>query len=168
MLENIANAVQQQLENQQVPVPTTEPISEGQPIPEVPGFPSELQLAKEEIGRLNAAAEATAQQHAADIAAIKTKGIIDNALKPVATVSTSQQEMAIAEVIRRIKNARWHALPPHERCEAIGIYGSEQVSDKALHKLFGPDTSAAATQLQKSNPAEYLRQRGIARCRGIL
>ncbi len=169
MLENIDIAVQQQLENQGVPTPAAPP-SGGPPAPAAAPAPtpSELEQARQEIDRLKAEALAAAQRHEADLAAAKTKSIIDAAMKSVAKVSVGQQEVAIANVIRQIGNSRWHALQPHKRCEAIGIYGSEQVTDKALQKLFGPDTSAAATQLQKSNAAEYLRQRGIARCRGIL
>lgn len=130
---------------------------------------SDLDKATARIAELQAERIAERAAHEADLAAARQKVILDAAMKPPTTsVGRGKQDAAIAKVINTIDNARFHALSPQKRCETIGIYGSEQVTDATVRKYFGPDTSAAATQLQKSNPAEYSRLRGIARCRGIL
>lgn len=166
-LSDIDQTVNSALDNQGVPKPAAAPATAS--IEQAPAPPTEAELLRDEIERLRAAAAATEQQHQADLATARTKAIVDTALNaPVVRMNCGQQDAAISAIVRKITNFRWHQLTPEKRCEAIGIYGSEQVADKTLRQYFGPDTSAVAVPLQRSNPAEYLRLRGIARCRGLI
>jgi hypothetical protein len=172
MFENIDKSVNVELANQGTPTPATAPmeptVANAERV-QLPPEPSALDLANAEIARLRSEAETAAAQHEVALASLKAKSIIDSAMRPpTAKINRGEQDAAITKVVNRIGNCRWHALSPQQRCESIGIYGSEQVTDKALRQYFGSDTSAAATQLQRTNTAEYARLRGIARCRGIL
>ena len=164
----INDEVQQQLSSQ-APAPAPPAAAPATPaIEQAPAPPTETELLRDEVERLKSQAAATEQQHQADLATARTKAIVDSALNaPVVRMNCGQQDAAISAIVHKITNFRWHQLTPEKRCEAIGIYGSEQVADKTCRQYFGPNTSEAAVQLQRSNPLEYLRLRGIARCRGI-
>lgn len=98
----------------------------------------------------------------------RTKGMLAQARKPAVALNSGTVDAVRCKLIRQFGNAKFHQISPDDRCKMQGVPNPASVKDIDLKKYFGPGTSAAASQLAKSDPERYRLWRIVAIERGIL
>ena len=92
------------------------------------------------------------------------------ARKPTtSTISSGQVDAGRRKLIGEFTNARYHLIPPDQRCAMQGVPNSASIKDSDLKKVFGKTSIPnAASQLMKSDPEKYRLWRIVSIERGIL
>lgn len=153
--------------NDNIATPTTTPTTDqavAVAAALAPDYQSELATARAEIEALRAERDAQAES----LAAARLKTIADNAAKPLQPIASGAQDLRLQKAVTAVGGlARWNQLSSVDRCKAVGIDGSEQVTDSELLRYFGPNSSAAAAQLARTSNNLYQKYRAIFRARGL-
>ena len=181
MLENIANVVNSQLDNQGVPVPKTNDNGSGTPapaappsntdtvrtvhLPETPDYKSELEATLAENARLRAEKEE----------AIANKRLAEAAKEVRKTATPSEsigaQEIAISRaVIAAGGNANFSRATLEQKLALSGADPAlAKTPNEAITPYFGKNSSAIeASGLKKRDAVLYDKYRLLARLKGIL
>lgn len=171
MFENIASKVNEQLEQQGVPVPEVAPAAPAAP-PSDNGDDNDsanlLAKARAEIEALKHEREVARAQHEQELTDLRVKNALRESNKPAEALHNGQANALRTQLIGTFTNAKWHAKSVEERCALQGVPDSASVKDADLKRVFGPGSSQAATQLAKSDPQTYRKWRIIAIERKIL
>lgn len=170
MLENIDEAVNQQLEVQNVPTPSNGNGSTESPLPATPTTDPTAELLKlrDELAALKSqqAREAVERETQAAELRLKAAQVI---AKGTGRVGCVAQDLAFDRLRDTVGgNAFMGKLTPDQKLAALGVSGADTPL-KTVKQYFGPGSDAkAANQLANSNPTEYRRLRAVAKAHGIL